>query len=582
MSLPMLVSGADCGPINPLQGLAKTFDRDRGLQQDHFGAGRAGSSREAFRSEQAAAPGLEQDAARFFSGGAQPALAGPSAFDLAALRSALPAPTRVVSPLQPQAKTPLAPWAADFLVQTPRQGQGQGLASPAHAVDAPRNQASAMHQMMPQAQPQISMYPIHQTPVFSPAGQVSHAQQQAQHVQIDQKLLDREFQFHQPQQGDPQQANQAEQQSRPAQPQDPDELARTAGLLVASVTHESNPKFKNSQFLGLMRQLRDRTVVLKGDEMVPNDGLVQQGSGAYQADLKGKGKAVYSGNLMQSQLSANVGQFTSDGTGQRIGPGFSEVQQERAVEDPNEAYFRQDNEEYIKYWNEQHRTQATASGVALEKQTHEWDHLQRDWDALEATDAGIRAVSNYQFQSGNPYLFGERSTDATHAHMMHGGQHRDPPSFESVLQLEAAVQRDPTNPRAWYELGVKQQENEREQPAIQALRRALELDPTHLPSWLALAVSHTNEGDRQGTYDAVRQWVDRNERYREAVASYRVGPGSTAASGSFDGLIGCLIAMANSDAGGTVDADIQIALAVLLNTNEVSGGHGTLSHCCRH
>lgn len=33
MALPMLVGGADCGPINPLQGLSKNFDQDRGIQQ---------------------------------------------------------------------------------------------------------------------------------------------------------------------------------------------------------------------------------------------------------------------------------------------------------------------------------------------------------------------------------------------------------------------------------------------------------------------------------------------------------------------------------------------------------------------
>ena len=33
MSLNMLVSGADCGPVNPLQGLAKRFEQDRGVQQ---------------------------------------------------------------------------------------------------------------------------------------------------------------------------------------------------------------------------------------------------------------------------------------------------------------------------------------------------------------------------------------------------------------------------------------------------------------------------------------------------------------------------------------------------------------------
>lgn len=137
------------------------------------------------------------------------------------------------------------------------------------------------------------------------------------------------------------------------------------------------------------------------------------------------------------------------------------------------------------------------------------------------------------------------------------------------------MQRDPTNARAWYELGVKQQENEREQQAIWALQRALELDPTHLPSWLALAVSYTNEGDRHGTYEAVQNWVRNNGAYRDIVTAYDANHGA-ASSGTdeFQALIDCLIAMARgvSQPGMSnteIDADVQIALAVLLNTNGV-------------
>ena len=144
-----------------------------------------------------------------------------------------------------------------------------------------------------------------------------------------------------------------------------------------------------------------------------------------------------------------------------------------------------------------------------------------------------------------------------------------------MLELEAAVQRDPTDALRWYELGVKQQENEREQKAVQALRRALELDPTHLPSWLALAVSHTNESNRQGTYAAIYEWVERNERYRGTVERFRaLNPvdDEMLQTEKFANLIQCLIEMARGDASGEIDADIQIALAVLLNTNEVRGG----------
>jgi peroxin-5 len=143
--------------------------------------------------------------------------------------------------------------------------------------------------------------------------------------------------------------------------------------------------------------------------------------------------------------------------------------------------------------------------------------------------------------------------------------------------MEAAVQRAPLEAQAWFHLGVKQQENEREGKAIQALRRALELDPSHLPSWLALAISHTNEGNRHGTYEAIREWVDHNDRYREAVAGFRMQnplEENMSQSDKFNHMIDCLITMARSDQSGEIDADIQIALAVLMNTNEVRRAAG--------
>lgn len=47
---------------------------------------------------------------------------------------------------------------------------------------------------------------------------------------------------------------------------DADELAKTAGQLLDSVSHEQSEKFKNSSFLALMRRIRDREVHIEGDE----------------------------------------------------------------------------------------------------------------------------------------------------------------------------------------------------------------------------------------------------------------------------------------------------------------------------
>ncbi|KAM3086815.1 hypothetical protein ACMFMG_000937 [Clarireedia jacksonii] len=56
----------------------------------------------------------------------------------------------------------------------------------------------------------------------------------------------------------------------PKQP--PDALSRTAGQLLDSVRHNQSDKFQNSQFLQLMRQFRDREVVVEGDKLVDVGG----------------------------------------------------------------------------------------------------------------------------------------------------------------------------------------------------------------------------------------------------------------------------------------------------------------------
>jgi len=53
--------------------------------------------------------------------------------------------------------------------------------------------------------------------------------------------------------------------------EDPDALARTAAQLLDSVKDNQSEKFKNSTFLELMRQLRDREVKVEGDQIVYTD-----------------------------------------------------------------------------------------------------------------------------------------------------------------------------------------------------------------------------------------------------------------------------------------------------------------------
>jgi hypothetical protein len=68
------------------------------------------------------------------------------------------------------------------------------------------------------------------------------------------------------------------------QTRDADELARCAGALLTSVEGDTSAKFENSTFLALMRKIRDREVVVEGEEFkeVSKD---QSGDASRQAEV---------------------------------------------------------------------------------------------------------------------------------------------------------------------------------------------------------------------------------------------------------------------------------------------------------
>ncbi|KAI4171042.1 MAG: hypothetical protein LQ343_004579 [Gyalolechia ehrenbergii] len=66
--------------------------------------------------------------------------------------------------------------------------------------------------------------------------------------------------------------------------QEADELARTAGHLLENVKHDQSAKFQGSNFLSLMRQLRDKEVKVEGANIVQvNCGLRHAACGSLHA-----------------------------------------------------------------------------------------------------------------------------------------------------------------------------------------------------------------------------------------------------------------------------------------------------------
>ncbi|CAE6368077.1 unnamed protein product [Rhizoctonia solani] len=540
MALPMLMNGgADCGPSNALQGFSKQFDQDRGAAHDRLDT-RPGQSSSTFRTRPvgAAANPLEQDAMRFF-GGPSTSSAAPVSFDVAALRSALPVAGA------PQVAAPSG-WAADFArangsvnvggewalqMQMQAQAQAQGMqgierpmASSAHMQrmegiqhsmaytpmsmnmpafnhtwSAPMQQPSEPQIVFPDVEPQTVIEPTHVEP--TPIHSTSSAEERS-------------------------------------------ELAETARQLLEALQHETRPKFQNSQFMGLMRQLRDGQVVVQDGDLVP----ASEARPAEPALDKGKGKAVEGAGGISSSTPLLQ---------RRKSVHFESGSEETQRTEQDDAFDNADV--FYDIYNREHH----AASIA-DPQKDEWAQLQADWDSFEATASGIKPVQprTYQFQKNNPYLAETR----THAMHRHGAGLQ-----QSVLEHEAIVQRDPTNAQAWFALGVKQQENEREQHAIDALREAVLQDPSCMPAYLALAVSYANEGDRTSVHRAIGDWMTgRGAKVRKVGGLGELGvmEGVASVEEIHHEYVSGLLNMARQSSNGEIDADIQIALGVLLNTME--------------
>ncbi|EJD35295.1 TPR-like protein [Auricularia subglabra TFB-10046 SS5] len=534
MSLQALVNNADCGPSTGLQGLSKQFERDRGAQNDLFA--RPGSSRETFRSPQAPiSADHAQEAAQFFGRAPSTSQRGPPSqllsrpFDVHALRDALPAVPGQHQQPQQLPVAPVADWAADFLSAAgpsfstagPAGGTLRTQPQPFAGVSGKHARARAYAAALP--------FQVLQRPQDSGKGK-ARADEHAQ--------WEREF------------SRALEQTSQQQHPQiDADELSRTAGVLLDAVKTDTSEKFAQSEFLGFMRQLRDRELVVDGDRVVER---------AAQAESAGQGATRSPPGVTLTPQSVGVG-LVGIMHENRTGQPHAQHEQESQLD----RELAQDNVDFMRYWADA-RTETLSRPVQpsagwVDPLTGQWDMLQREWDAFEATAAGVRPVSPaYAFQADNPYLRGESSQSLRHRHhAMHGASAREfqQAAYASVLEKEAAVQREPGNARAWYDLGVRLQESDREIEAMRALRRAVEIEPDMLPAWMALAVSYSNEGRRTDSLSALQQWV-RGRGGREIPAKV-------------DALVDGLLALVQETAGADeLDADVQMALAVLFHTTE--------------
>jgi peroxin-5 len=106
---------------------------------------------------------------------------------------------------------------------------------------------------------------------------------------------------------------------------------------------------------------------------------------------------------------------------------------------------------------------------------------------------------------------------------------------------------------------------ERDDQAIRALTKCIQLDPGYKAAFLALSVSYTNEGMIKEGHGVLERWVTGPDA-RGSGQEMEAGLGKR---GKHDQLTAELMRIAREQPEGDIDADVQVALGVLFNANEV-------------
>ena len=245
-----------------------------------------------------------------------------------------------------------------------------------------------------------------------------------------------------------------------------DDLAGVAGLVIDSIKHETNPKFKESQFIGLMHWLHEWDVIIDRNDMVQKD------MGALYVDGNGSLGWVNLTSLSTIQPISAPGTTEIKINDQAAELDIISIEPQPAVH-PLGVPSLQHHKPAVKYnmtnlvgeyycmamdLNQHHQqhislNSATASThppsqvsissnqeyeelespVILGKDyllcdqsmnrahiMEEWGKLQASWDKLDATATGLQSTGDVQaseaskpyiFQMGNPYLHSRIPTE---------------------------------------------------------------------------------------------------------------------------------------------------------------------------
>jgi peroxin-5 len=365
-----------------------------------------------------------------------------------------------------------------------------------------------------------------------------------------------------------------------------DLIAKAAGKIIDILKDEENPKFKNSAFMGMMKSLRDKELIVEGNKVVQpisqNDKkselpksehyLAPAIPSAFEMAQEFAGQKLNweRDNSLQSPPRIWSGQIPTSADVSHDIDMSDNSRSIRKVENlPEEKWMNDHNIDFDSIQEARAYKQETANSsvpVDMDLQglmeqkielENDWMNLSKDWRDHSYDDSQLdSSYFEYRFTDRNPY-----TSLSTEGLSSFNSQYN---LTESILVTEALLERNPPNAHElWFKLGKMQQENENEIASIAALNKAVSINPDYLEPYLYLAISYTNENLLQEAYQSVWEWLNRNGNYKTLFPTGVELP--TSIVDRHDALVKYLVQAAMSNPGENLDPDVQTALGILFN-----------------
>ncbi|PVU85376.1 hypothetical protein BB560_007040 [Smittium megazygosporum] len=589
-----LSSGAECSTGNPLDGLSKQFNKDRSLEQNRFIHGPDASAapqqafRQAFRSAQPiSAPQNNQMARDFVKEFSDPSIGkmrmDPFNFNDMNLQLHHQQQLRA----QASANTN---WASEFNSALPQLHKDPQLSNfnaafnlqsqPPLTVSNPQaasfNPAQSLANPLPmQIDPMANAF--NSARLF--AGQSGYyINQQPSMYQVRPNISDNSQSLN----------SSSQDTSQINDEQDSDiiidtDIINAARSILNATNHSFNNKFNSSEFISLMTKISDSNVSHQTPRIVElPDNATTNTTAAKPADSTSSEKVadstinLESGNIFNPETATSLEknwseefEKTLDGPlAESFVPGSIEDLENQIDSNLNSINPGVEFEDSMKDIDEWARVYKESISSMLHEPDADWEQQSKAWSdhSRQLYRASDPKFDSYSFFSSNPFANVGAQPLSEYIEKIIA----DPiavPLSDTILALEASLQKDPMNAKLWTLLGIKQQENEREEAAIAALRKAISIDPNATDAYMAIAASYTNENYFYDAYHALLSWISKHPEYASLVpadSSVQMDQPETTKTFVQD----LYLKAARSRAGNNWDPDVQIGLGILFNISE--------------